>query len=469
MSREKRFAKNTFILAVGTFFPKFAIFITLPVITANMTKSEYGTYDLVLILVALVLPAATLQIQSAAFRFLIDKRNDESEKITIVSNIFAFIIPTSIVALLVMFAFLNNQPLSLRIGICAYFFFDIVSNANKQIIRGLSKNFSYAISAFISAGGQIVLIFLLVWKFKLGLLGGVISLCVAEFLSGTYLLISGKIYKYIDFTKISKAKLKELMAYSWPMVPNILSQWVISVSDRLVITAVMGVAANAVYAAAYKIPSILSFAQSTFNIAWQENASIVSNDSDVINYYSKMFSALFNMVAGGMAVLIGATPLLFKLLIKGDYADAYNQIPILYMGIFFFCLSSFWGGIFVAFKKTKIIGITTVIAALSNILINVLAIRFIGLYSASIATLVSYILLCILRLIGVQKIIKLIYNIKHILVIVMILAIQCFLCFQQTFIYNITNIIIGSILCIVLNHKIILILFKKFTGLTKSK
>ena len=80
MSREGALVKNTVILAIGTFFPKLAIFITLPVLTAFLTQEEYGTYDLTLTLVSLILPAATLQIQSAAFRFLIDVRHDDSEK-----------------------------------------------------------------------------------------------------------------------------------------------------------------------------------------------------------------------------------------------------------------------------------------------------------------------------------------------------------------------------------------------------
>lgn len=468
MSREGKLAKNTVILAIGTFFPKLAVFITLPVLTAYMTKSEYGTYDLVLTLVSLVLPAATLQIQSAAFRFLIDKRHDEKERKSIISNIYAFIIPTSIIALCIMFVLLKNQLISIRIGICTYFLFDIISNANKQIIRGLSQNISYAISAFISAVGQILFIVCLVWKLKMGLLGGITSLCVAEFLSGGYLLIKGKIYKYLDLREVKKAKLKELISYSWPMVPNSLSQWVMHVSDRLVITAFMGVAANAVYAVAYKIPSILSFAQTTFNMAWQENASIVSKDEDVAKYYSSMFSFLFDIVAGGMAILIGITPYLFKILINSSYVEAYNQIPILYMGIFFFCLSSFWGGIYIAYKKTKGVGLTTVAAAACNLIIDLVSIKFIGLYAASISTLVSYILLCAFRMIGIKKIISLTYNHKHIIWVLSILLIECIISFQQNMVLNIVNFVIGLIVCISLNYKFIPIFYKKMVAIGKS-
>ena len=53
MNREKALAKNTFIIAIGTFLPKFSSIITLPIITGGLTKAEMGTYDLISTLVSL--------------------------------------------------------------------------------------------------------------------------------------------------------------------------------------------------------------------------------------------------------------------------------------------------------------------------------------------------------------------------------------------------------------------------------
>ena len=46
MEREKALAKNTIIIGFGTFLPKVASIITLPIVTGSLTKAEYGTYDL---------------------------------------------------------------------------------------------------------------------------------------------------------------------------------------------------------------------------------------------------------------------------------------------------------------------------------------------------------------------------------------------------------------------------------------
>ena len=165
MSREGKLVKNTMILGLGSFFPRLTAFITLPILTGYLTKAEYGTYDLITVLVSLILPAATLQIQSAAFRFLIDERGNEERKKSIISNIFAFIVPTSLLVLCVLYLFLPGD-MTIRILICAYFFADILVNASRQVARGLHMNLRYSISAIISATGKMVfaVIFVLYMK-----------------------------------------------------------------------------------------------------------------------------------------------------------------------------------------------------------------------------------------------------------------------------------------------------------------
>lgn len=466
MSREGKLAKNTIILGFGTIFSKIAVYITLPVLTACLTKEDYGTYDLIVTLVSLLLPAVTLQIQSAAFRFLMDlKDGDEAGKTSIISNIYGFVLITSVIALAIMFFILSERNFISRIIICGYFLCDIFSNVNKQIMRGFHNNFAYAISALVGAIGQIILILFLILGLKQELIGTVFALGFAEFMSAGYLFFTGKLYKYISVRELNIAKIKALLAYSWPMVPNSLSQWVMHLSDRLVITFFMGVSANAIYSVANKIPSILIFAQTTFTLAWQENAISTARDEDVAEYYSSMFRIFFDIVAGGMALLIAITPILYKIFIHGDYGEAYRQIQILYMATFFFCLSSFWGGIFVAFQKTKAVATTTVIAALSNIIIDMATIQWIGLFAASISTLVSYILLCILRAKKTQKIIKLKYDIPHCILILIIMVIICLISYQQILVLDILNFFICVVVGLYLNKKLISDIIKKVKGL----
>ncbi len=260
---------------------------------------------------------------------------------------------------------------------------------------------------------------------------------------------------------LDKKQLKRLLSYSWPMVPNSLSMWVMRVSDRFIITAMMGAVANAAYAVAYKIPSILNLAENTFNMAWQESASLASKDTDANAFYTTTFSNLYNFALGLLSLLIGSTPLLFNILVRGDYGEAYNQIFILYMAVFFFVLSSFWGALYVAFERTKSVGLTSTVAAVINLGVDIALIKFIGLYAASGSTLVSYVFLCVYRIIDTRKFLSIKYNFKFIFTTIIIVMIQCIICAQRIIILDILNLLVGTIVFWTLNKKNLIMYAKK--------
>lgn len=454
MNREKALAKNTFIIAIGTFLPKFSSIITLPIITGGLTKAEMGTYDLISTLVSLFLPVATLQIQSAAFRFLIDVREDEKETKRIITNIISFILPTSLIALTILYLCLWNVSLVIRWLICLYFFSDILMLSTQQIVRGLSNNKLYSASSVTISFSNMLLIVLTISVGKQGLVGVLASITIATTIGLILLLVKGHILSRIDLSLLSRKTLLEMLSYSWPMIPNSLSNWVLSFSDRAVLTAFMGLEANAIYSVANKIPALFTTVQGTFVFAWQENASLASKDSDADTYYAEMFDSIFGILVGIMALLIAATPILFWLLIRGDYKEAYYQMPILFMGMLFSSMASFIGGIYVAHKKTRSVGVTTILAAACNLVIDLVFVHKIGIFAASISTLVSYVFLTIYRMVDVQKFQKVKFNTGRFCLLIALLVLMCAICWIDTVALNVLNIILGCIIAVVVNRKI---------------
>lgn len=454
MNREKALAKNTFIIAIGTFLPKFSSIITLPIITGGLTKAEMGTYDLISTLVSLFLPVATLQIQSAAFRFLIDVREDEKETKRIITNIISFILPTSLIALTILYLCLGNVSLVIRWLICLYFFSDILMLSTQQIVRGLSNNKLYSASSVTISFSNMLLIVLTISVGKQGLVGVLASITIATTIGLILLLVKGHILSRINLSLLSRKTLLEMLSYSWPMIPNSLSNWVLSFSDRAVLTAFMGLEANAIYSVANKIPALFTTVQGTFVFAWQENASLASKDSDADTYYAEMFDSIFGILVGIMALLIAATPILFWLLIRGDYKEAYYQMPILFMGMLFSSMASFIGGIYVAHKKTRSVGVTTILAAACNLVIDLVFVHKIGIFAASISTLVSYVFLTIYRMVDVQKFQKVKFNTGRFCLLIALLVLMCAICWIDTVALNVLNIILGCIIAVVVNRKI---------------
>lgn len=461
MNREKEFIKNVSILGIGKLLPKFCSFATLPILTACLTKEEYGTFDLIATLVMLVIPVATLQIGSAAFRFLIDCRGDREKTTAIISNIFWITIPISlIVSFVVQFFFMDIGILD-RCLIAMYLFLDALHLTIGQITRGIGRNADFSANAVILSVTNMMVTIAAVYIAGMGLTGVLTSLVSAQAVSTLYLILRTKIWKYLDLRAVSSREAGKLLAYSWPMVPNNLSSWILKLSDRLIITAFLGVEANAVYAVANKIPSLLAMGQQLLVMAWHENASIAVKDTDSDVYYSRMLDKIFSLMFGCTVLLIAAVPLLFRVFIRGEYSGAYCQMPVLILAMFFFVMSSFFGGIYIAHKKTVNTGISTMVAASINLVIDFALVRCIGIWAGSVSTLVSYLLLYFYRLVNCRKFQPMEIHWKKQLLQIVILAGMLILCFQRTAAMNGINMLLAVVFGLYFNRNTAGILMKK--------
>ena len=204
MKREKALLKNTIIIAFGTILPKLASIITLPIITAKLTKTEYGIYDIISIAVSLFLPVVTLQIQSAAFRFLIEYEKDERKKSKIISTIMVFVSIVSICAMIIMFFALFKFNITTRILIEIYFLADILLAQLQQISRGLHKNKLYSLSSVMISVINMILVFILIQCLGKGLNGVIISIGVATCITAIFLLIKLNFKKYIKLKDVKR-------------------------------------------------------------------------------------------------------------------------------------------------------------------------------------------------------------------------------------------------------------------------
>lgn len=469
MEREKRLAKNSIILLIGQVIPKLTYFIILPILTAYLTKAEYGTYDLINTLCSLVVPIITLQIQVAAFRYLIEEKDNIKEKKKIITNLFLFLIPDVIILFIGTFFSLFKYSVDVRVLISIYLVLELIYGVFGQITRGLLDTKQYSLAGIANSVINLLLTLILVYYFKLGLIGLLICLCLSVGIPSVILMFKEKMYKYFDVTLKNKAMLKKLLSYSWPMIPLAISMWIINASDRIIITLFLGIEANAVYAVARKIPNIINLVQGSFHTAWVESASLADKDDDSAEYYSKMFDTIV-CITSGISMLVSAfSPILFFILIKGNYDEAYKQLPILILSMIFFSLSSFIGGIYTAKKKTKSVGFTTIGAAIINILIDFLLIKKIGIYAASISTLVSYVILTIFRMINVRSFVKIKYNVKKIFLIIILATISCCLLYIDNMIVKIFNIVSSIIVAYGLNLEFIKKIVNKMIRLVKGR
>lgn len=406
MSREKELIKNTGIITIGKICTQMISFFLLPLYTAVFSTTEFGIVDLFNTIVAFLLPILTIQIDQALFRFLIDARENEEDKTKLITSAFLLVV-IGVLIYSVVFASIapaisNQYKYFLLINVFA----NIFSTLMLQVARGLGNNKQYSVGSFIVAAFTVILNVLFIVVLKLGVTGMFLAIFVANLLATIYLLISKKTYKYISIKFFNKKLLKDMSKYSLALIPNAISWWVINVSDRAIISWILSVAENGIYAAANKFSGMYINAYNIFNIAWTESAAVHINDPDKDEYFSKTINTGLKVFACFALIIIGVTPFVFPWLINEKFNLAYNQIPLLMLSSLFNVGVGLVSVIYVAKKRSLDISKTSFLAAVINIVVNLLLIKKIGLYAASISTIVAYASMFIYRAIDCRKYVK---------------------------------------------------------------
>lgn len=409
-SKEKELLKNTTIVSVGKICTQLITFFLLPLYTAILSTAEYGIVDLLNTLVGLFLPIMTLQIEQGIFRFLVERRGNREEQNKLISTSLLIVAGQVLLFGVTFFVFSlfiqNEYKYFLALNLLA----NVCSSILLQITRGLGDNLKYAKGSFISAVTTVSLNVLFVVYFKWAAYGMLFATFLGHMTCAMYVLLTKKIYKYVNFKLFDKNLAISVLKYSFPLIPNMISWWVINASNRTIITAFLGLDFNGIFSTATKFSSLISTLYSVFNLAWTESASLYIDSEDASNFFSNIFDIIIRLFGSICLCVIVFMPFVFGIMINVKFAASYYQIPILMVGSLFNIFVSFLGSIYVAKKITAEIAKTSIIAAIINISINIIFIRFIGLYSASIATAVSYIAMFIYRFIDSKKYVTLILS-----------------------------------------------------------
>lgn len=456
MNKNKEFVKNTIILFIGKFATQFMSLLLLPLYTHYLLKDDYGTVDLLQTYISLFIPIFTLRIDSAVFRFLIDKRNQEEEIKNILSNVLFILF--AVVTLTIVFGSLFG--LFIKIQYYVYVIVNIImmmfSSIMLQVLRGLGKNKEYSIASIITGSITLFSNLLLIILFKFNASSILISSSIANFICVIYVIINIKLFKYISIGKLNKKTLIDILNYSLPMIPNSLSWWIVNVSDRTIISVFLGVASNAIYTVSCKFSNILNSVFSIISMSWQESATLHINDDDKDQYFTEMVNSIFMIFSTISLLIISGLPFVYNIIIGESYLSSYDYIPILLYANSWNVLIGLIGGIYIAKKKTKEIASTTIASAILNILINLLLIKFIGLYAACISTLLSYMIMSIYRYIDCQKYVKLKLNIKKIILFTIVFIFSSYIYIKRNMILLILNIIVVVLYSVITNKKILI-------------
>lgn len=412
MSKGKELLKNTGILFIGKISTQFVSFLLLPLYTAKLTTEEYGILDLYITIGSILIPILSLQLEQAIFRYLLTSEDDEKK---VLSSTTLFLLLSSLALTVVFIPVAHIISIQYGVQVLLYYITLLLCTVIQQVPRGYGDYTLYTLASFLSSTISIIFSVIFICVFDQGI-GGILK---ARIISAIFIVLyigwKSKVFGKIRFKYCSTICIKSMLKYSVPLVFNQLASWVVNSSDRVIVIAFLGIGTNGVYAIANKFFTLITTTLNIYNIAWTESVTKTIHDKERNAYYNKVFSlttSLFLLAASGITSGIG---ILFKYFINESYNEAYVQIPILVYAAMFSGLSANVGSVYIAYKKTKEISYTTIATAVINVIVHLGLIKFIGLYAASLSTLVSFGIMFFYRIYKIRNTERLTFNFKALL------------------------------------------------------
>lgn len=399
----KELIGNSLLFMFSYICAKGIMFFLVPLYTAHLSAEELGVAELVVTSSNLLLPIVTLGISNAVFRYAMDETNRKSEVLTIYVIVLFISIPVcfAITRFSYLIPSLEKHSVYLFLLILSSGIYDSLS----LYVKANSETKLFAFAGIVYVLILLTTTVLLVIHYKLGSYGYVLSIVISKVFSILFLRLLSKSSFRIDTRHVNKQLAAEMLSYSIPLVLNSIFWWVVSSSDKYMISYMMDNSYVGLYAIAAKIPSLVSTVVNVFLESYVISAIKRYEEGD-----DEFFVSTCRFFVGFMSIFVGVVLLIIKdfmhIYVNEAYYASIQYLPSLLIGAYFLGYGFLFGVVFNAAKQSKYIAYSSLISASINIGLNLLLIPRIGVLGAAIATMISYGIIAVYRYYFANKYIR---------------------------------------------------------------
>lgn len=398
----KSIIKNGSLYVFGNIFNKAIAFITVPVFTRMLTTEEYGIVNTYSSWVNLMAVVVGLSLGNSIRNAFVDMKEELGRYI---SSIFTLAcINFGIIC--TVFIFIGNHvslPKELIWFCLAESFFNFVINA--VVMRYVMEEEAVKRTSLLVLPNLlgVILSIILIMLLQDGKhYGRILGTCAATTAFGLGIMLY-YMAKYKIF--YNKRFWKYALPISIPLVFHGISCNVLGTSDRSIITYYCGAAETGVYSLIYNLSMVSNVLTSSAESVWlpRMTKSLQQKDYKTFNYEEKIY---IYVVLFAFCGLLTFAPELVLLLGGKEYIAGTNMIFPIVTSSFMIFIYGIYVNIEFYYKKTKMIAIATIIAALLNIVLNLIFVPRFGAAAAAYTTLASYFVSFLLHSINVRRIDK---------------------------------------------------------------
>jgi O-antigen/teichoic acid export membrane protein len=404
MNNQITFVKNISIYTFGNILIKFSGFLLLPLYSIYLSTEDYGILNSMALFGNILIVIVTMSLDRSIFRCFFDYKTDIERK-EFIGTITISLLVLLTVSFILLIVFSTYVSLIFKsISFYPYFVLTIASSfitifytivtSYYQVTEQSKKFILLTISFFFI---DVCLTILFVAMFKMGAVGKLFASFIAILI---FMPITIIIIKKISTFHFKLKILQGALSYSLPIIPSILSAWVLDLSDRIFIERYCSLSDVGIYSMGYKFAGVLVLLSGGFFTAYTPMFFRIANSDNVVTEKNLLYriNTQFTLI---ILILTFITFILAKdtmrIFIDSKFFESYKILQFTVLGYFFLVLSDILNLSFAQNKKMVTYMFVNIGGAILNLILNWLLIPKYGMFGAAYSTTISFALLFVVK------------------------------------------------------------------------
>lgn len=393
-------------------------FLLLPVLTRYLTPADYGMVAMYGVLISFVTPFVGFNVEGAVARQYYE--HDQVDMTVYVSSCFVILLSSTVVVFIIFN--ILAVPLSRLTTVPQQWLWTVVLVCFMQFIcrmvlvlwqvRVMPSRYGtfQILQTALNAGLSIILVVVVGMAWQGRLIGQIITAFVFAGIALVILIRDGWLK-----LKFNKQYVCNALNFGVPLIPHTLGGVIITMTDRLFITKMVGLDATGLYTVGYQIGMIIGILQDSFNKAYVPwlYERLKMDDLSIKIKLVKITYLYFIVIIGISLLLAVIAPWFLAFFVGKQFAGSAIFVVWIALGYAFNGMYKMVVNYIFYAQKTAILAWITFGTALVNIVLNYFFISLNGAIGAAQATTLTFALSFVATWIFSNKAYKMPWSLKE--------------------------------------------------------
>ena len=392
--------KSAIVYLFATVFTRGLAIITTPIFTRIMTTDQVGMVNLYSSWYSMITVVSTLALTSGGFSIAL--REFEKERDQYVSSVLSLTSNVAIgLALVYSFSITFwNDVTGLPTHLMLLLLFGLlVAPARDFWLSRQRFEYRYKLSGTVTVFSAIfasgLAVAAVLYANNIGysdiasvrLFANYFIIYGVAFIIWLSIFLQGRCFYSSKYWRLS-------LQLSLPLIGYSIASQILSVSDRMMISKMVGNSAVGIYGTLYTVSSLSLMVWMAINSSFEPY--LYQNMENPKSKIKKLSMSMLGMYSLAAILLVYLAPEIVRILATEEYYKGIYIMPPVAGGVYFIAVSNLYSDILVYLKRTKLIMVSSAIAATLNVILNYIMIETYGYMAAAYTTLLSYVVMAVL-------------------------------------------------------------------------